>query len=114
MLEADKVDQAEFGVGCEVNEQIDKVDESMRVLPDNSFLMLHCECGGKGCTTMISLAPAEYRDVRSDVDRFAIAPGHENATIERVVKRTDRYLVVDKLPAAEPFVGGDGLPDSGA
>jgi hypothetical protein len=96
----------------EVNERIDEVDEAMRVLPDDAQLTFHCECGEEGCTTMISLTPAEYQDVRKDVDRFAISPGHEHPTIERVVQRTDRYVVVDKLPDAEPMVGGDGLPDS--
>jgi hypothetical protein len=98
----------------EVNDRIDEADEGMRVLPDDAQITVHCECGNEGCTAMISLTPAEYQGVRSDVDRFAIAPGHEQPTIERVVKRTDRYLVVDKLPAVEPMVGGDGLPDSGA
>lgn len=97
----------------EVNERIDELDETMRVLPEDSQLSFHCECGEEGCTAMVSLTPAEYQEVRSDVDRFAIAPGHEQPTIERVVKRTDRYLVVDKLPRAEPLVGGDGLPSSG-
>jgi len=34
--------------------------------------------------------------------------------IERVVERTERYVVVDKLPQAEPLVGADGEPDSGS
>jgi hypothetical protein len=97
----------------EVNERIDEVDETMRVLPDDSALSFHCECGRQGCTEMISLTPREYREVRGDVDRFAVFPGHEQPTLERVVQRTDRYVIVDKLPAAEPLVGGDGLPDSG-
>ena len=97
----------------EVNERIDEVDEAMRVLPQDSLLSFHCECGDAECTAMISLTPKEYREVRSDVDRFAVTPGHEQPTIERTVKRTDRYLVVDKRPAAEPLVGGDGRPDSG-
>jgi hypothetical protein len=41
-------------------------------------------------------------------------PGHEDANIERVVERTEGYVVVDKRPEAEPFVGADGEPVSGA
>lgn len=97
----------------EVNDRIDEVDETMRVLPDDALLSFHCECGEASCTEMISLTPAEYREARSDVDTFAVAPGHEHAELERPIKRTDRYVLVDKLPEAEPFVGGDGEPNSG-
>jgi hypothetical protein len=31
-----------------------------------------------------------------------------------VMERTERYVVVDKLPQAEPYVGADGKSDSGA
>jgi hypothetical protein len=60
------------------------------------------------------MAAAEYEHVRSDNDRFALVPGHEDEEIERVVERSERYIVVDKLPQAEPYVGADGKPDSGA
>jgi hypothetical protein len=46
-------------------------------------------------------------------ERFAVVPGHEDPEIERVLERTDRYLVVDKRPEAEPLVGADGDPDGG-
>lgn len=46
----------------------------------------------------------EYVRVRSQRDRFALVPGHENSAIERVVERDDRYVVVDKLDEAERFV----------
>jgi len=52
--------------------------------------------------------------LRTDNDRFALVPGHENPEIERVMDRTERYVVVDKRPEAEPYVGADGKPDSGA
>jgi hypothetical protein len=52
--------------------------------------------------------------VREENDRFAVVPGHEDEQIERVVERAERYVVVDKLPQAERFVGADGQPDSGA
>jgi len=96
----------------EVNDRIEEVDEAMRVLPDD-LLELHCECGRDDCDARISLTPAEYRDVRSERDTFAVALGHEDEMIEHVVKRSDRYLVVDKLAVVEPEVGADGVPESG-
>ena len=96
----------------EVNDRIDDVDEAMRVLPGDSLLSFHCECGRKDCEERVSLTPSEYHEVRTQRDRFALVPGHEDPALERTVKRTDRYIVVDKLPAAEPLVGADGLPNS--
>lgn len=96
----------------EVNERIDEVDEAFRVLPDDSLLTFHCECGREGCEERVSLTPAEYHDVRSQRDRFVVVPGHEQQAIERTIVRTDRYLLVDKLPDAERFVGADGVANS--
>jgi hypothetical protein len=98
----------------EVNERIEEVGKHLRVLPDDQLLEFRCECGGTDCDRLISLTVAEYDHVRDDNDRFAIVPGHENDEIERVVERAERYLIVDKRPNAEPFVGADGEPGSGA
>src|SRR5512146_2248364 len=98
----------------EVNERIAEVGERLQVLPEDELLHFHCECGRPECETSIPMTPAEYEHVRSDNDRFVVIPGHENGNVERVVEQTDRYLVVDKLPDAEPYVGADGKPDSGA
>ena len=97
----------------EVNNRIEEVDEALRVLPDD-LLEFHCECGYADCEARISLTPTEYREVRSGNDTFAVALGHEDEVIEHVVKRTDRYLVVDKDAVVECEVGADGIPDSGA
>jgi hypothetical protein len=64
-------------------------------------LELVCECGEPGCTATLTLTIAEYDEVHSERDRFAVAPGHENPELERVVERTDRFVVVDKFGAAE-------------
>jgi len=97
----------------EVNERIHEVGERLQVLPDDELLEFRCECGRPECDSPVSLTAAEYEHVRSDNDRFALLPGHEDEEIERVVERNDRYVVVDKLPEAEPYVGADGTPDSG-
>ena len=98
----------------EVNERIAEVGERLQVLPDDELLEFRCECGSAECDTPISMTRAEYEHVRSDDDRFAVVPGHEDLKIERVVERTERYFAVDKRPEAEPYVGADGEPDSGA
>jgi hypothetical protein len=46
----------------------------------------------------------EYERVRSQRDRFAVVPGHENGEIERVVEEADRFLIVDKRDEVEHLV----------
>lgn len=99
----------------EVNERIEKVDKAAQEADHGeeelSFEFL-CECGhGKGsevaCDGHLEMTLREYEEIRSQDDRFAVVPGHENRELENVVRRTDRYVVVDKQPAAEPFVEND-------
>lgn len=97
----------------EVNDRIDEIDETMRVLADD-LLEFHCECGSRECESRISMTPAEYHELRHQPDTFAVATGHEQDVVEHVVKRTDRYLVVDKLAVVEREIGGDGIPRSNA
>ena len=97
-----------------VNERIHEVGESLQVLPEDETLEFHCECGRRSCESFVSMTSAEFERVRSDNDRFAIVPGHEEEEIERVIERTERYVVVDKRPEAEPYVGADGRPNSGS
>jgi hypothetical protein len=98
----------------EVNDRIEEVGEHFQALPDDGSLDFRCECGRDGCELFVSMTVDEYEHVRSDNDRFAVAPGHEDEEIERVVERGKRYVIVDKLPQAERFVGADGEADSGA
>ncbi len=97
----------------EVNDRIEEVGERLQVLPEDELLDFRCECGRADCDATVSLTVEEYEHVRDDNDRFAVVPGHENAELERALKRTERYVIVDKLPRAERFVGADGLPESG-
>jgi hypothetical protein len=98
----------------EVNERIEEVGERLQVLPEDEALDFRCECGRPACESSVSMSVEAYRHVRSDNDRFVLVPGHEDPEIERVVERAERYVVVDKRPEAEPYVGADGEPDSGA
>jgi len=97
----------------EVNERIEEVGKQLRVLPDDESLDFRCECGRDECEAFVSMTVGEYEHVRADNDRFVVVPGHEDEEIERVVERRAGYVVVDKLPEAEPLVGADGEPDSG-
>jgi hypothetical protein len=106
----------------EVNERIAEVDKEAErgaFAPDETLFEFLCECGGSdgaagGCEEHVSMTINEYEQVRSQNDRFAVTPGHETDALEWVVRRTERFVIVDKRPAAEPFVADDprGAPSS--
>jgi hypothetical protein len=98
----------------ELNERIEEVGKGLGGTRDDQPLDFRCECGRSECDGFVSMTEGEYEHVRADNDRFAVLPGHEDERIERVVERAERYVIVDKLPHAERFVGADGEPDSGA
>jgi hypothetical protein len=95
----------------EVNERIDSLDrdaEEGGATPAGSTFGFHCECGRDGgCGEMVWMTLPEYDVVRAQDDRFAVAPGHENDALERVVAGNDRFIIVDKIAAAEPYVADD-------
>ena len=100
----------------EVNDRIEELSteaEAQGIAPEG-LIEFHCECGRDGCTERLRMTATEYERVRSDNDRFALAPGHETPEMEVVVETSDRFVVVDKLPEAEPLVGADGKPRSGS
>jgi hypothetical protein len=71
-----------------------------------------CECGDPECTQPIVMSLAEYESVRSRATRFVIVPGHEVADVERVVERTDRFAVVEKLPGRPASLAAETDPRS--
>ena len=98
----------------EVNDRIEDVGGGGGLLPSERPLEFRCECGREDCHELVSMTLGQYEHVRSDNDRFAVVPGHQDDAIERVVESGAGYLIVDKLPNAERYVGADGKPDSGS
>jgi hypothetical protein len=99
----------------EVNERIAEVDKTAAdasFAPEETFFEFLCECGGDGesrggCDEHVRMTIPEYEHVRSQNDRFAVYPGHENETLEWVAMRNERFVLVDKRRVAEPFVADD-------
>jgi hypothetical protein len=77
-----------------VNERIEEISEAVAGDSESDFL---CECGNDDCTAPVSLTLSEYEEVRSNPMHFLIAHGHEVVDLERVVRETDRYAVVEKF-----------------
>jgi hypothetical protein len=93
----------------EVNERLEQLDKQADEgwASDAERFEFVCECGDGGCEARVWMALADYEDVRRQDDRFAVHPGHEDDAIERVVKRGDGFVVVDKAADLEPQVADD-------
>jgi hypothetical protein len=61
-----------------------------------------CECPQLDCTELVSLTVDEYELVRSEGERFVVAPSEEHIVggVEHVVLKRERYWVVEKVGAA--------------
>ena len=77
----------------EVNERIDQLQDE---LGTGSTFEIVCECGDAACVERLTITSDGYEELREDVHRFAVMPGHERPDVERTVERRDGYLVVEK------------------
>jgi hypothetical protein len=55
-----------------------------------------CECWRIDCGARVPLSGREWAEVRSRSDRFAVAPGHTAASVERIVKEYPHFWIVEK------------------
>ena len=91
----------------EVNERIASLGERAEAWSTEGTDFL-CECGEEGgCGRRVRVPMDVYERVRSQDDRFVVRPGHETPDLEQAVEWTDDYVIVDKVPSAEPFVADD-------
>jgi len=96
----------------EVNQRVAELGEHGSWGDDDRLIEIHCECGAfPTCDARLGLPVEDYQRIRSQDDRFAVAPGHESPELETVVERHETWLVVDKLPQFEPLVADDPPDD---
>ena len=74
----------------EVNEGIALMGEGW----ETPMLELLCECGVARCAERIEMKPGDYELLRSDPTHFALKPGHNDDSVEKVVLATPEYLIV--------------------
>jgi hypothetical protein len=82
----------------EVNEKIAELEE--RLDSGTGSLPIICECAQAKCTTQIEIEIEEYANVRRHPDRFIVAEGHEQVSVEQVVAEGPGYVVVEKIGVA--------------
>jgi hypothetical protein len=92
----------------EVNERIEQLGQGAQAWSPDGAVEFFCECGEEGgCGQRVRMPLEVYERVRAQDDQFVVKPGHETPELERAVAWTDDYVIVDKIPAAEPFVQDD-------
>jgi hypothetical protein len=78
----------------EVNERIAELNQTFQVEGRSEFL---CECSREECKEPVSISIGEYETIRRASTRFFVLPGHEDTSVESVVERSERYVVVEKI-----------------
>jgi hypothetical protein len=81
----------------EVNSNIAELEERFG---RERTLELICECVRALCHDGLEVELTAYADARSNPLRFFVLPGHEDPEIEKIVLRTPKYLVVEKVGEA--------------
>jgi hypothetical protein len=88
------------GLLREVNDRVEEVAQEFdraEVHADGQTDFL-CECGDDECTATVRMTVTEYEGVRSEETHFVVVPGHEDTSVEDIVQRHERYVVVRKHP----------------
>jgi hypothetical protein len=83
-----------------INERTELLNEAFADLtPYGSWI---CECANTECLERIDMTLDEYESLRANSTWFAVASSerHVAPDIERIVEKTDRYWVVEKLGTA--------------
>ena len=70
-----------------------------------------CECSAASCVETLELTREEYEHARSLPTLFVVVPGHQRADVERVVDENARFMLVEKVVAAEEISEADPRPD---
>ena len=102
----------EFADRADRNEEIfrgvnDLIEEGAERHGVDASLRFHCECGRASCLGTIEIPPPEYERVVQERYRFVLIPGHEDASIERVVDRRPGYVIVEKVGEARAQIDRD-------
>jgi hypothetical protein len=88
-----------------INERLAAWSEN-RDAPEGARIEFFCECGDQTCIDRVMLSNPEYRALRADPTRFIVAPGHVHPEVERVVKESPFYVVVEKNERVRRIVEG--------
>ena len=80
----------------DVNERIAAISRDL----GTGRLEILCECGAAGCTERVQIDDVDYERLRAEATHFALLDGHQDASVEDIVRACDGYLVVANYGAA--------------
>jgi hypothetical protein len=78
-----------------VNEQIEGLNEAYHDLSGGDFEIV-CECDRLDCEERLTISPDAYKALRADSRTFAVAPRHDDETVEDIIEQTRVYWIVQK------------------
>jgi 5-bromo-4-chloroindolyl phosphate hydrolysis protein len=81
-----------------VNRKLEEINREFEVMTET--FTIACECADVGCLEMIDIRADEYEAVRAKPRHFVVAPGHIYPDVEKVVRESNGYAVVEKTGAA--------------
>jgi hypothetical protein len=79
----------------EVNERIEEAAARTALADEEAGFV--CECADLSCTERLPITLVDYQQARSEPTWFVVLAGHERPDIERIVRRLNGCLIVDKL-----------------
>jgi hypothetical protein len=71
------------------------------ILAAEDKILFICECSRASCKDRIGLTNRQFYEFHRNRKRFVIIPRHETAGIDRIVKKTDDYYIVEKYADAD-------------
>ena len=66
------------------------------ILDSQDKILFVCECSRLRCRDRIGLTNRQFYEMHRNRQRFIIMPGHETAAVEKIVKKTDDFYIVEK------------------
>jgi hypothetical protein len=79
-----------------INELAHEDKQPEFIVDDDTPLYFYCECSSLSCIERVTITFREYGRIHQNGRDFVVVPGHEAATIERVIKKYSGYNVVRK------------------
>jgi hypothetical protein len=69
-------------------------------------LHFYCECSDENCQQRIAIRTKTYTAIHEKRDQFIILPEHNTQSLERVVRKTPSYWVVEKFAVPSEVTTG--------
>lgn len=66
------------------------------ILDSEDKILFVCECSRLACKDRIGLTNKQFYDMHRNRQHFIIMPSHETEAVERVVRKTEDFYIVEK------------------